>query len=305
MNSRISTTSSIDNVALPEPIPGLVIRYSYLWHSEYVRGREEGQKDRPCAIVAAIPRFAEYIITGHGWRTAYWTLGAAVVLVMLPVGLFLYRDRPQSYGALPDFGREHIAAGGAKDWADLTLREAVRTRAFFYFASIAFLVNAVGTALLLDHVHALQTSGAERLVAIQLLGVVAVSQLLGTLSGGVLVDRLGTRLVGFLGILLLAFAVACLMTAPYVFAGFPYAVALGAMIGILQLVASAGLAEYFGTSHMGKIRGTTFVIGVAGAAAGPLPLAWSPQAAYWLFLAVAGLAIVLGGIAGRSPARHR
>lgn len=39
---------------LPEPLPGLVIRYSYLWHAEHLRGREEGQKDRPCAIVAAI-----------------------------------------------------------------------------------------------------------------------------------------------------------------------------------------------------------------------------------------------------------
>jgi hypothetical protein len=41
-------------VALPEPVPGLVVRYSYLWHREYVEGRDEGQKDRPCAIVAAL-----------------------------------------------------------------------------------------------------------------------------------------------------------------------------------------------------------------------------------------------------------
>ena len=39
---------------LPVPIPGLVIRYSYLWHSEHLEGHEEGQKDRPCAIVAAL-----------------------------------------------------------------------------------------------------------------------------------------------------------------------------------------------------------------------------------------------------------
>ena len=32
----------------------MVICYSYLWHGEYVRGREEGVKDRPCAVVAAI-----------------------------------------------------------------------------------------------------------------------------------------------------------------------------------------------------------------------------------------------------------
>lgn len=39
---------------LPKPVPGLVIRYSYLWYGEHLEGREEGQKDRPCAIIAAI-----------------------------------------------------------------------------------------------------------------------------------------------------------------------------------------------------------------------------------------------------------
>jgi hypothetical protein len=38
-------------VALPHPVPGLVIRYSYLWRAEHLKGREEGVKDRPCAIV--------------------------------------------------------------------------------------------------------------------------------------------------------------------------------------------------------------------------------------------------------------
>lgn len=41
-------------MTLPSPQPGLVIRYSYLWVDEYEQGREEGVKDRPCAVVAAI-----------------------------------------------------------------------------------------------------------------------------------------------------------------------------------------------------------------------------------------------------------
>lgn len=36
---------------LPKPIPGLLIRYSYLWAEESDQGREDGSKDRPCAIV--------------------------------------------------------------------------------------------------------------------------------------------------------------------------------------------------------------------------------------------------------------
>jgi len=40
-------------VTWPSPQPGLVIRYSYLWEREAQAGREEGVKDRPCAIIVA------------------------------------------------------------------------------------------------------------------------------------------------------------------------------------------------------------------------------------------------------------
>ena len=39
--------------SIPDPGPGLVIGYSYLWEAEYRAGREEGGKDRPCAVVIA------------------------------------------------------------------------------------------------------------------------------------------------------------------------------------------------------------------------------------------------------------
>ncbi len=38
-------------MSLPIPEPGLVVGYTYLWRTEYEQGREEGVKDRPCAIV--------------------------------------------------------------------------------------------------------------------------------------------------------------------------------------------------------------------------------------------------------------
>lgn len=40
----------------PAPQPGMVIRYSYLWQREAREGREEGLKDRPCAIVMVLLR---------------------------------------------------------------------------------------------------------------------------------------------------------------------------------------------------------------------------------------------------------
>lgn len=51
-------------MAFPSPVPGLVIRYSYLWANEHARGREEGIKDRPCAIVLVTANAAgEQIVT--------------------------------------------------------------------------------------------------------------------------------------------------------------------------------------------------------------------------------------------------
>ncbi len=38
-------------MSFPTPLPGLVIRYSYLWRDEFLKGQEEGVKDRPCALV--------------------------------------------------------------------------------------------------------------------------------------------------------------------------------------------------------------------------------------------------------------
>ncbi len=40
-------------MSLPRPVPGLVISYSCLWAREHKQRAEEGQKNRPSAIVAA------------------------------------------------------------------------------------------------------------------------------------------------------------------------------------------------------------------------------------------------------------
>ena len=46
----------------PAPRPGLVIRYAYLWDSEARQGREEGVKDRPCAIILVVLREGDHPI---------------------------------------------------------------------------------------------------------------------------------------------------------------------------------------------------------------------------------------------------
>jgi len=38
----------------PNPQVGLVVRYDYLWSGEAMQGRQEGAKERPCAVIQSV-----------------------------------------------------------------------------------------------------------------------------------------------------------------------------------------------------------------------------------------------------------
>lgn len=83
----------------PEPVPGLVIRYDFLWSHEHERGQSEGVKDRPCVIVAAIVRNADgktEVLLVPVTHTPPSAPGAAVA-VPARVGAHLGLDDRQSY----------------------------------------------------------------------------------------------------------------------------------------------------------------------------------------------------------------
>lgn len=41
-------------MAIPDPEPGLVIKFEYMWRRENAGGAEHGRKARPCAVVVAL-----------------------------------------------------------------------------------------------------------------------------------------------------------------------------------------------------------------------------------------------------------
>ena len=125
------------------------------------------------------------------------------------------------------------------------------------------------------------------------------------LGGGVLVDRYGTRRVGILGLALLELAVTCVMATPLSLQVRSTPLHWAPVSGILHVVQGAGLAERFGTQHLGTLRGTASVFGIFGAASGPLLFAWwSAETAYVAFLASIAIALALGGSAVRAARSH-
>ena len=82
----------------PAPQPGLVVRYAYLWKREAEAGREEGVKDRPCAIVMAVG-----------------TQGGQQRVLVLPVTHS--QPHPPSEGVeLPQPTKARLGLDGARSW---------------------------------------------------------------------------------------------------------------------------------------------------------------------------------------------
>jgi hypothetical protein len=86
---------------LPDPAAGLVIRYSYLWRDEHLKGREEGVKDRPCAIIVALRQIDE-----------------SDNVVVVPI-THSPPDDPESAMEIPRAIKKQLGLDGERSWAIL------------------------------------------------------------------------------------------------------------------------------------------------------------------------------------------
>jgi MFS family permease len=154
-------------------------------------------------------------------------------------------------------------------------QQALRTGIFWLLCAAGFLTNAVGTALLLNHFSIMQTAGVAYADALRLLALTGGVQAVATIGTGSLVDRYEPRRLVPLAMGMLALASALPAFSSGVAVSWLYALSLGGAYGSQQAINAAGYAQYFGRDHLGAIRGTSFVVGVAGAALGPLPFAAS------------------------------
>ncbi len=219
--------------------------------------------------------FIQELLTTMSWRQIWQMLGLLVGIVVVPLVWLLMRNKPESYGLLPDgrvnSGETKIEVQEEESW---TLAEARRTPIFRIFVLGRVLTPAAGSALILHQVSIFNLMGYDALVAAQTFGMLAVVAAGMSIFAGILSDRLRPGLLMVLQLLtsILLLALAATMTQPWML--FLYALLFGTNIALGGVFDNTVWANLFGREHLGEIRGFIAILMSAGVAIGPVMFGW-------------------------------
>ncbi len=220
-----------------------------------------------------------YAITEYGWRETSFASGIIMLVLGLPL-TFLFHDRPEDIGQhvdgiAPEDRDAYRLAMPARIYSttvDFTVREAMRTRAFWMIscghAAALLVVTAVQVHLVLHLTDSLHYSdGAARWILTSMI----LMQIVGQVFGGVLGDRMSKRFIVIVcmamhavGLLLIAWVGTNILAV----AGFGilHGIAWGTRGPLMQAIR----ADYFGRTHFGAISGWSSIITTFGPILGPV-----------------------------------
>jgi len=222
------------------------------------------------------PSFIHALIGRLGWRSSYQALGLLVAVVMLPVGIFFYRSRPEDYGLLPD-GAQQATGDGRGDVLTMIEEnwgrsEAVRTSAFWIISLGLASISMLGTGLQFHMVSIFEDRGLSAGLAAGAFMSIAITNALVRIVSGVLIDRIEARYLLFVALLGQTTSLLMAPRLPGASSVWVYGIILGITNSLQATVSTVVWAKYFGRQHLGSITGVASLIGVAGSALGPMPM---------------------------------
>jgi MFS family permease len=222
-------------------------------------------------ILALVP-LTQLVIDQGGWRAAYFTLAAIAAAVILPVGLFAFRDgMTQAVETSPPPGTANPpirAPNGAPEW---TLASALRSREFWLVTFTFTLLNSPVQLVLTHQIAHLVEVGQPKFLVAGIVGLLGLVSIPGKILWGYLSDRWWPELIYLAGCSCVVASVLILLgmnPASAVWSLYVYATLMGIGYAVSPAMTPILCGRFFGGKHFGAIFGALNTMYHGGGAAG-------------------------------------
>lgn len=245
-----------------------------------------------------LPVLGTWLIEDYGWRAAFIGIAAIWIVITFPIVFLFFREKPGQR-----LGSQAGGDGGGSDAAlppGLSLREGVRTRAFYHlllsFGCFSFYSMAIATNL----VPLLAETGVSAVEAARIASVMGMVGIVARLSVGFLLDRFPGHIIGTVTLLLPVLGCAVLlvdspgMILPAIAAG-AFGAAIGAEIDVALYLAT----RHFGLRAFASLFNAIITFGAVNAALSPYVAGWLHDVSgnYDSLLVVVMIVMTIGALA--------
>ena len=191
------------------------------------------------------------------------------MLAFAPVAWLIVRNGPEDRRVPPE-GEE---AKGPSMEADLTLRQALGSAAFWLFALSSAMFGLVYSGISLFNQSILEQRGFDASTYHTVLVISTMLGLMANFGGGWLASRWPIQRLMGLGMAVLSAALIALPMVRSYSHVVAYGAAMGISGGVVTVVFFSVWGQVYGRAHLGKIQGAAQMMTVFASAVGPLLLA--------------------------------
>ncbi len=232
---------------------------------------------------AALVPVIAWLITQFGWRVATLILGIATLAIPLPLG-FLVRSTPEEMGLKPDGETaetkhtssepDYTLASSTDDTSvdevNLTVREALKTRAFWIYALSMILRACILSSIVIHQIPHLTDIGIEYQTASNVLGLMVLMSIPGRFIFGWLGDRFSKRVLLFISCVLQGIGIFIFINASTLPLLYLFVIIYGLGYGGAIPLTVALRADLFGRKNYATIAGITMTLAMIGTVTAPL-----------------------------------
>jgi len=254
------------------PLPNQVLVSQWF---RRMRGRVMGVAYLGLGIGGALaPILFTWGIKALGWRQAFFYAAFLILALLLPVALFVVKQRPQDIGQYPDgdsgTGFQPVTTASQS----INLRQAIRSRSFWLLTGCSFFsIAAVGSVIqhlklfLVDQHFTAEQAG-------WVMSCLMVSSIFGRVIMGFAADRFSNKPVMLAAFILVGGSIPLLYLVHLPGAIYAFAVIFGFGMGADYMMIPLMTAECFGVNALGRVMGFILPIYSVGQAVFPLLVGW-------------------------------